>query len=125
MNGGFFMNFPSNIFPGNPQDKLLQMSLGELLYDNDAEIHKKGNKLKVTKRTPGASIHIEYTQYDDTSVLSTNLVSHDKPVSQMQETIRQMRADGMTQQEVAEKLSTSPSNISKIEKKMRKHGNNS
>ena len=96
------------------------MSLNELLGRRDVEVHKKDNILKMKRKTSTETLTIEVRSYDDASVVSQSRTSLDKPFNQMGTTIAKMRAEGKTQAEVAEILGTTQTNISKIEKKMKK-----
>ena len=96
------------------------MTLNELLGRRDVEVHKKDNILKMKRKTSTETLTIEVRSYDDASVVSQSRTSLDKPFNQMGSTIAKMRAEGKTQAEVAEILGTTQTNISRIEKKMKK-----
>ena len=96
------------------------MTLRELISSTDAEVHKKDNVLKVKRRTPSETIMVEVRSYDDTAIVSQSRTCRDRPFSQMESTIAKMREEGKTQAEVADILGTTQTNISKIEKKMKK-----
>lgn len=96
------------------------MTLRELMSSKDAEVHKKDNVLKIKRRTPSETIMVEVRSYDDTTTIFQSQTHRDRPFSRMGSTIAKMRAEGKTQAEVAEILGTTQTNISKIEKKMKK-----
>ena len=96
------------------------MTLKELLGRRDVEVHKKDNVLKMKRKTSTETLTIEVCSYDDAAVISQSRTSLGKPFNQMGTTIAKMRAGGKTQAEVAEILGTTQTNISKIEKKMKK-----
>lgn len=98
------------------------MTLRELLVSKDVEVHKKDNYLKMKRKTSTETVTIEVRSYDDTAVISQSRTSLNKPFNQMTSTIAQMRAEGKTQAEVAEILGTTQTNISRIERKMKKRG---
>lgn len=96
------------------------MTLNELLGRRDVEVYKKDNVLKMKRKTSTETLTIEVRSYEDTSVVSRARTSLNKPFNQMGGTIAKMRAEGKTQAEVAEILGTTQTNISRIEKKMKK-----
>lgn len=98
-----------------------EMTLNQLMSEGDVEIRKKDNILKMKRRTPSETIMVEVRSYDDTAIVFQSQTHRGKPFSQMESTIAQMRAEGRTQSEVADILGTTQTNISKIEKRMRKH----
>lgn len=96
------------------------MTLRELMSSKDVEVRKKDNVLKMKRRTPSETIMLEVRSYDDTAIVAQSRTPHDKPFSQMGSTIAKMRSEGRTQAEVADILGTTQTNISKIEKQMKK-----
>ena len=114
------MNFLVKISGGIIPKGIGDMTLNELLMSKDVEVHKKDNVLKMKRKTSHDALMVEIRTYEDTSVVSQAQTRLDKPFNQMGETIAQLRAEGKTQAEVADILGTTPSNISKIEKKMKK-----
>ena len=96
------------------------MTLKELMSSKDVDVRKKDNVLKMKRRTPSETVMIEVRSYDDTAIVSQSRTSRDKPFSQMETTIAQLRAEGRTQAEVADILGTTQTNISKIESHMKK-----
>ncbi|MDD6511980.1 hypothetical protein [Sharpea azabuensis] len=102
-----------------PKD-IADMTLGDLMSSKDVEIHKKDNVLKIKRRTTSETIMLEIRSFDDTSIVSQSKTNRDRPFSQMKKTIAKLRAEGKTQAEVADILGTTQTNISKIEKKMKK-----
>ena len=91
------------------------MTLKDLIFSPDVEVHKKDNVLKLRRRTSS-----EIRSYDDAATVSQSRTYRDKPFSHMESTIAQMRAEGKTQAEVAAILGTTQTNISKIERKMKR-----
>jgi DNA-binding transcriptional regulator YiaG len=106
--GGFF---PNDI--GNE-------TLNQLVVRKDVEVHKKDNKLTLKRVTSSESVTIEVRTYPDATIVTQSKADRTRPVSQMQDTIKKMRDEGQTQADVADKLGTTQSNISKIEKGIKK-----
>lgn len=102
-----------------PKD-IADMTLRDLLSSKDVEVHKKDNVLKMKRRTPSETVMVEVHSYDDAAIVSQSQTYRDRPFSQMETTIAQLRAEGRTQAEVADILGTTQTNISKIENKMKK-----
>lgn len=102
-----------------PQD-IGDMTLKDLMFCKDVEVHKKNNVLKMRRTTPSETVMVEIRSYDDAATVSQSRALRDKPFSQMESTIAQMRAEGKTQAEVAAILGTTQTNISKIEKKIKR-----
>ena len=102
---------PSNI--GN-------MTLYELMEQRDVEVYKKDNLLKMKRKTASETLSIEIRSYEDADIISQSRTKLDRPFNQMGETIAQLRAEGKTQSEVAEMLGTTQTNVSKIEREMKK-----
>ena len=96
------------------------MTLKELMSSKDVEVRKKDNVLRMKRRTQSETVMLEVRSYDDTAIVSQSRTLRDKPVSHMETTIAQLRAEGRTQAEVADILGTTQTNISKIESKMKK-----
>ena len=94
------------------------MTLKDLIFSPDVEVHKKDNVLKLRRRTSSETVMLEIRSYDDAATVSQSRTYRDKPFSHMESTIAQMRAEGKTQAEVATILGTTQTNISKIERKM-------
>lgn len=105
----------SDIIP----ESIGNMTLNELLASKDVEVHKRKNSLKMKRTTPSESLLVEIRTYEDATVATQAKTLLNKPFNQMGETIAQLRAEGKTQAEVADILGTTPSNICKIEKKMK------
>ena len=97
-----------------------KITLQDLLVRDDVEVHKKENVLKMKRKTPTETLIVEVRSYDDNITVSQSRTSLHKNFNQMGSTIAKMREEGKTQAEVAERLGTSQSYISKIEKKMKK-----
>lgn len=95
------------------------MTLKDLIFSPDVEVHKKDNVLKLRRRTSSETVMLEIRSYDDATV-SQSRTYRDKPFSHMESTIAQMRAEGKTQAEVAAILGTTQTNISKIERKTKR-----
>jgi DNA-binding CsgD family transcriptional regulator len=106
---------PSDMIPKDIGD----MTLKELIFSPDVEVHKKDNILKMRKSTSSETVMLEIRSYDDAATVSQSRTYRDKPFSHMESTIAQMRAEGKTQAEVATILGTTQTNISKIERKMK------
>jgi DNA-binding CsgD family transcriptional regulator len=106
---------PSDMIPKDIGD----MTLKELIFSPDVEVHKKDNILKMRKSTSSETVMLEIRSYDDAATVSQSRTYRDKPFSHMESTIAQMRAEGKTQAEVAAILGTTQTNISKIERKMK------
>lgn len=102
-----------------PKD-IADMTLRDLMSSKDVEVRKKDNVLKMKRRTPSETVMVEVRSYDDTAIVSQSRTYRDRPFSQMETTIAQLRAEGRTQAEVADILGTTQTNISKIENKMKK-----
>lgn len=96
------------------------MTLKDLIFSPDVEVHKKDNVLKLRRRTSSETVMLEIRSYDDAATVSQSRAYRDKPFSHMESTIAQMRAEGKTQAEVAAILGTTQTNISKIERKMKR-----
>lgn len=96
------------------------MTLKELIACKDVEVHKKANVLKMQRKMPTETVTVEVRTYDEAAVVSQSRASRSKPFNQMGATIAKMRAEGKTQAEVATILGTTQTNISKIEKKMKR-----
>ena len=101
--------------------EIANMTLKELMSNKDVEIHKKDNVLRMKRRTTSETVMVEVRSYDDASIISQSKTYRNRPFSQMETTIQQLRAEGRTQTEVADILGTTQTNISKIEKKMKKN----
>lgn len=95
------------------------MTLKDLIFSPDVEVHKKDNVLKLRRRTSSETVMLEIRSYDAATV-SQSRTYRDKPFSHMESTIAQMRAEGKTQAEVAAILGTTQTNISKIERKTKR-----
>ena len=106
----------SNMLPSDIAD----MTLSDLMASKDVEVHKKDNVLKIKRRTPSETITVEVRSYDDTAIVSQSRTHRNRPFSQMESTIAQLRKEGKTQAEVADILGTTQTNISKIENKKKK-----
>ena len=102
-----------------PKD-LADMTLGEILSNPDVEVHKKGNVVRMKRKTSTESIMVEVRGYSDAVTVSESRASRGKPFNQMGGTIAKMRAEGKTQAEVADILGTTQTNISRIERQMKK-----
>ena len=97
-----------------------EMTIGELMSSKDVEVRKKNNVLRMKRRTQSETVMLEIRSDDDTTIVSQSRTFRDKPVSHMEATIAQLRKEGRTQAEVADILGTTQTNISKIERKMKK-----
>jgi DNA-binding CsgD family transcriptional regulator len=109
-------------FSGNgllPQ-QISELRIGDLLSDRDTEVTKKGNSFKIKRKTDTEVLNLEIRLYDETSVISQTHTMRDKPASKKHETIAELRREGKSQQEIADILGTTQSNISKIEKQFKK-----
>ncbi|WP_304509354.1 hypothetical protein [Anaerotignum sp.] len=101
-------------------DNIGNATLNQLLSRSDVEVHKKDNKITLKQKTPTESVTVEIRAYPDTTTVSQSRTARTRPINQMGDTIKQMRSEGQTQADIADKLGTTQSNISKIEKTMKK-----
>lgn len=99
---------------------IADMTLRDLMSSTDVEVHKKDNVLKMKRRTSSETIMVEIRSHDNTTIVSKSRTNRDRPFSQMETTIAQLRAEGKTQAEVADILGTTQTNISKIERKTKR-----
>ena len=109
-------NSVGDMVPKNIAD----MTLRDLMSSTDVEVHKKDNVLKMKRRTSSETIMVEVRSHDNTTIVSKSRTNRDRPLSQMETTISQLRAEGKTQAEVADILGTTQTNISKIERKTKR-----
>ena len=114
----------SNIIKNSVGDmvpkNIADMTLRDLMSSTDVEVHKKDNVLKMKRRTSSETIMVEVRSHDNTTIVSKSRTNRDRPFSQMETTIAQLRAEGKTQAEVADILGTTQTNISKIERKTKR-----
>ena len=89
--------------PGN----IGRMTINELLQSDDTEIEKKGRKLKVRRSVPGGTICFEHTKYDDGDYLSVSGIHRKRKKKELASTVKQMRNEGMTYQEISRRTGMS------------------
>ena len=70
------------------------MTLKDLIFSPDVEVHKKDNVLKLRRRTSSETVMLEIRSYDDAATVSQSRTYRDKPFSHMESTIAQMRLRG-------------------------------
>lgn len=104
-----------NTLPGN----IGKMSIEDLLNNENVAITIKNNKLTMKTTVNNADIMLEITKYPDAITQTQVITDKNIPTSQKYETIKRMRAEGMTQQQVADRLGTTASNICRIETKQK------
>ena len=96
------------------------MTLKDLIFSPDVEVHKKDNVLKLRRRTSSETVMLEIRSYDDAATVSHSRTYRDKPFSHIESSVPQMRAEGKPQVDLAAILGTTQTNISKIERKTKR-----
>ena len=96
----------SGLVPYLPED-VSSMTIRELLQSDDTEITKKGKKLKLKRDTPESTIYFEYTEYEDGHALYGSQIPTKAKKKELATTVRQMREEGMTYQEISKRTGMS------------------
>lgn len=102
-----------NLVPRLPDD-ISRLSLGDLMQDDDTEIIKRGGKLKLKRNTPGSTIYVEYTEYPQGRTLSATEVDARGPKKGLARTVKQMRKEGMTYEEISKRTGMSTTYARKL-----------
>lgn len=95
-------------------DDLQNITLRQLMQSDDVEIKKCGNKLHITKDNPDSVLSVEYTQYAQGKSLAATEISTDGSKKGRKDTVRQMRAEGKTQVEIARRTKMSQAYVSML-----------
>ena len=94
--------------------ELDSFTLSDLLRDKEAEILKKGSVLKVRKRVDDHLVTLEVRSYPDGMSLSQSSFKNNGKKKKLAGTVKAMRAEGKTQQEIAYNLGISQSYVVKL-----------
>lgn len=103
----------SGMIPFLPEE-LQKMSLNDLFQSDDVDISKKGNKVKITKNSSDSVLCLEYTQYPHGKSLSASQIDTTGSKKSRKATVKQMRKEGKTQQEIARLTQMSQSYVSML-----------
>lgn len=91
-----------------------EMTINQLMNQDDVEIKKKNNKIMIKKVTPRESISVEIRTYEtDVTILQAQVNSPYRK-KDLKCLVKQMKSEGKTQTEIAGLLGTSQPYISKL-----------
>jgi len=109
----------NSIVPVRPMDGLpdefRSMRVGDFIDSEDMEVHIRKGKISMRRRTEDFVATLDYSQYETgRCIASSSSVPVRGRKSEYIDDIRQMRCEGMTQEDIAFELCMSQSYVSRL-----------
>ncbi len=94
--------------------ELGEMTLNQLINQDDVEIKKRNNKTTIKKITQTETISMEIRTYDKGVTVSQSKFSMPDKKMDLKDVAKQMKKEGKTQSEIADLLGTTQPYVSKM-----------